>query len=75
MCVLGVASSVLSGCIVIYANFSLDLEYFKEYALFFQIFLAIRVDSSNQQPAGWDTPPMRKIRGDNAVYFLVRLLM
>ena len=31
--------------------------------------------SDNDQPAGWDTPPMCKIRGDNAVYFLVLLLI
>ena len=33
--------------------------------------LWITATSYNDQLTGWDTPPMCKIRGDNAVYLLL----
>ena len=49
-------------------NILWNTHYFPKYS---ELSLWITATSNNDQPTGWDTPPMCKIRGDNAVYFLV----
>ena len=44
-----------------------SMHSFSQYSM---LSLWITATSYNDQPTGWDTPPMCKIRGDNAVYFL-----
>ena len=43
-----IRNCILSGCVVIYANFGVDLGYFDGHELLLKIFHDITVDNSNQ---------------------------